>query len=150
MKLELKTVYEKGKRWIIPALFTVCTVFLFRTVLFIGYVPTVSMEPALKAGSYVLGNRLTDEYHVGDIIVFRHEGQLLVKRIAGAPGDRINLSELFYMTTIPIPVWEENVITVPEDCYFVLGDNTENSIDSRYWDDKFIKKSDIVAKIIAK
>ena len=52
------------------------------------------------------------------------------------------------MTTLPIPVWEENVITVPEESYFVLGDNTENSIDSRYWEEKFVKKSDIVAKLI--
>ena len=52
------------------------------------------------------------------------------------------------MVTVPIPVWEEPVITVPEDSYFVLGDNTENSIDSRYWDNKYVKKTDIVAKLV--
>lgn len=140
--------YENRKRWLIPALFTFGMIIIFRTVLFIGYVPTVSMEPTVKAGSYVFGTRYVGEPEVGEIIVFRRDGQLIVKRIAGVPGDQINLSELFYMTTLPIPVWEKNVITVPENCYFVLGDNTENSIDSRYWEDRFVKKTDIVAKLI--
>ena len=140
--------YRKIKRWLIPALFTIGMVIIFRTVLFIGYVPTVSMEPTINAGSYVLGTRYIGEPELGDIIVFRRDGQLIVKRIAGVPGDQITLSELFYMTTLPIPVWEKNVITVPENCYFVLGDNTENSIDSRYWEDKFVKKTEIVAKLI--
>ena len=134
----------------IPIIVTLSMIFLFRTVLFIGYVPTASMEPTLKAGSYILGTRFTGELGVGDIIVFRRDGQLVVKRIAGVPGDIINLSELFYMTTLPIPVWEENVITVPEESYFVLGDNTENSIDSRYWEEKFVKQSDIVARVLIK
>ena len=139
--------YENGKRWLIPALFTFGMIIIFRTVLFIGYVPTVSMEPTVKAGSYVFGTRYVGEPEVGEIIVFRRDGQPVVKRIAAAPGDKIDLSELFYMTTIPIPVWEENIITVPADCYFVLGDNTENSIDSRYWEERYVKKADVVAKL---
>lgn len=142
-------VKQRRKRWCIPALFTFLAIILFRTILFVGYVPTESMEPALKAGSYILGVRFTTELEEGDIIVFRHNGQLLVKRIVGIPGDRIDLSELSYMVTIPIPVWEETLITVPENCYFVLGDNTQNSIDSRYWEDKYVKKQDVVAKLIA-
>lgn len=145
--MRASAIYDKTKRWVIPALFTLSMLIVFRTVLFIGYVPTVSMEPTLKAGSYIFGTRYAGELSVGDIIVFRREGQLVVKRIAAAPGDKIDLSELFYMTTIPIPVWEENIITVPADCYFVLGDNTENSIDSRYWEERYVKKADVVAKL---
>ena len=142
--------YLKLKGLKIPIIVTISMILLFRTVLFIGYVPTASMEPTLKVGSYIFGTRYTGDLGVGDIIVFRRDGQLVVKRIAGAPGDIINLSELFYMTTLPIPVWEENVITVPEASYFVLGDNIENSIDSRYWEEKFVKQSDIVARVLMK
>lgn len=146
--MEKNAIHNNLKMIRIPLVVTLSMILLFQTILFVGYVPTVSMEPTLKAGSYIFGTRFTEELEVGDIIVFRRDGQLIVKRIAGAPGDKINLSELFYMTTLPIPVWEENVITVPEESYFVLGDNTENSIDSRYWEEKFVKKSDIVAKLI--
>lgn len=148
--MSVASIHGQVKRWVIPALFTFSMIIAFKTVLFIGYVPTVSMEPTLKAGSYIFGTRYTENTELGDIIVFQRNGQLIVKRIAGMPGDKINLSEIQYMTTIPIPVWEEPVITVPENCYFVLGDNTENSIDSRYWEDRFVQKEDIVAKLIAK
>ncbi len=142
-------IYRNFKALRIPVFITLSVILLFQTVFFIGYVPTASMEPTLKAGSYILGSRLTSQFDVGDIIVFERDGQLLVKRIAGKSGDQIDLSQLSYMTVIPIPVWENVVITVPEDSFFVLGDNAENSLDSRYWEERFVKKRDIVAKLIA-
>ena len=142
-------IYQNYKVLRIPVFITLSVILLFQTVFFIGYVPTASMEPTLKAGSYILGSRLSSLFDVGDIIVFERDGQLLVKRIAGKSGDQIDLSQLSYMTVIPIPVWENVVITVPEDSFFVLGDNAENSLDSRYWEERFVKKRDIVAKLIA-
>ena len=147
--MEIKANNLKLKGLKIPFIVTLSMILLFRTVLFIGYVPTASMEPTLKVGSYILGTRFTGELEVGDIIVFRRDGQLVVKRIAAKGGDQVDLSKLSYMTVLPIPVWENAIITVPEDSFFVLGDNTENSLDSRYWDDRYVKKQDIVAKLIA-
>ena len=147
--MEIKANNLKLKGLKIPFIVTLSMILLFRTVLFIGYVPTASMEPTLKAGSYILGTRFTGELGVGDIIVFRRDGQLVVKRIAAKGGDQVDLSKLSYMTVMQIPVWENAIITVPEDSFFVLGDNTENSLDSRYWDDRYVKKRDIVAKLIA-
>ena len=43
----------------------------------LGYVPTGSMEPTLKAGSMILGLRCFDEPQKGDIVVFRHEDSYL-------------------------------------------------------------------------
>ena len=106
------------------------------------------MEPTLKTGSYIFGTRITREYQNGDIIVFSHNGQLLVKRIAACPGEEIDLRELSYMKNVAIPVWDDPILKVPGDCFFVLGDNIENSIDSRYWEDPFVRKETIVAKVI--
>lgn len=105
------------------------------------------MEPTLPQESFILAVRIFDEPKAGDIIVFKKDGELLVKRVAAGPGDQVDRSQLQYMTTVPIPVWEEPIIIVPEGCYFVLGDNTQNSWDSRYWDDPFITQQEIVAKL---
>lgn len=142
------TDIRKGvSRWGTPMALTLFAFVLFRAILFVGYVPTSSMEPTLEAGSYIMGTRISKDLNNGDIVVFHHDGQLLVKRNAACPGDEIDLREIAYMKTIAIPVWEDPIITVPENCYFMLGDNVENSIDSRYWTDPFIQSSDIVAKL---
>ena len=39
-------------------------------------------------------------------------------------------------------------MTVPEDYYYVLGDNADNSYDSRYWLNPFVSKDDVVAKLV--
>lgn len=136
---------EMLSRWRVPILVTVLAFVLMRCVLFLGYVPTESMEPTLEAGSYILGSRLFRELETGDIIVFHHDNHLLVKRIAACPGDEVDLRELRYMKDTVIPVWEKSVLTVPENCYYVLGDNVDHSFDSRYWDDPFVKREDVVA-----
>ena len=136
---------EMLRRWQVPIHVTVLAFVLMRCVLFLGYVPTESMEPTLEAGSYILGSRLFRELETGDIIVFHHDNQLLVKRIAACQGDNVDLRELRYMKDAVIPVREKSVLTVPENCYYVLGDNVDHSFDSRYWDDPFVKREDIVA-----
>ena len=134
----------------LPIGLTLLIYLLFRFVFLLGYVPTSSMEPTLQEKSFILGSRIFSELKSGDIIIFEKDGVLLVKRIAGCPGDKVDLSQLAYMTTVPIPVWDSPVITVPEGCYFVLGDNTQNSWDSRYWEDPFINRNQIVARLFEK
>jgi len=143
----MRSIWKRIKPWSVSAGLTLLVYILLRFVFFIGYVPTESMEPTLPRESFIFGLRIFDEPKVGDIIVFQKDGTLLVKRIAAGPGDQIDRSPLTYMTTAPIPVWDEPIITVPEDCYFVLGDNTQNSWDSRYWESPFVRIEDIVARI---
>lgn len=144
----MKQIWKRVKPWWLPVGLTLLFYILMRYVFLIGYVPTASMEPTLPQESFIFGIRIFDEPQVGEIIVFEKDGSLLVKRVAAGPGEMVDLSQLSYMDTVPIPVWDEPVITVPEGCYFVLGDNTQNSWDSRYWEDPFVTKEEIVAKLI--
>ena len=144
----MKKYKYRVKPWMLPFGLTLIFVLILRFVLLVGYVPTPSMEPTLRQNSIIVGTRLFGELKTGDIIVFQKDGVLLVKRIAGSPGERIDLTKISYMESVPIPIFEQEVITVPENAYFVLGDNSQNSWDSRYWEDPFISAEKIVAKVI--
>ena len=143
----MKSIWKRVKPWCIPMGLTLVFYGLFRFVFLIGYVPTASMEPTLPKDSFIFGMRIFDEPEVGDIIVFEKDGALLVKRVAARSGEEVDLSKLPYMTTVPIPVWDDPIITVPDECYYVLGDNTQNSWDSRYWEDPFVPYHNVVAKL---
>lgn len=141
---------QRVSRFPVPILLTLLTLLVFRMVLFIGYVPSASMEPTLQAGSFIIGSRFIGDPGKGDIIVFYHDDKLLVKRIAACPGEIVDRSELSYMTSVPIPAWDDPELVIPEGCYFVLGDNSQDSFDSRYWDDPFVRTCDIVACVFVK
>lgn len=144
----MKKTWIRVKPWMIPAGLTLLFYLCLRFVFLIGYVPTQSMEPTLPEGSFIFGSRIYQELKTGDIIVFEKDGVLLVKRIAGCPGEQIDLTKISYMTTVPIPIFEVPVITVPENSYYLLGDNYANSWDSRYWNDPFISADAVVAKLV--
>lgn len=129
------------------ALFFFC---LFRFVFFWGFVPTQSMEPTIPTGSFILGTRLYGKLEVGDIIVFEKDGLYLVKRIAGCPGDIIDLNEITFMHSPKAPDRGAEFLIVPENCYYVLGDNVQNSIDSRYWEKPFAQSDNIIALYLGK
>lgn len=106
----------------------------FRFILFIGYVPTTSMEPTIKRGSFIVGIRIYDEISVGDIVIFQHNNRMLVKRVAACEGDRV--------------ISDGEELTVPSGCLYMLGDNAAESLDSRYWDEPYIHTADVIAIVL--
>lgn len=141
----IKKIWKRVKPWSVPICLTLLCYVLLQHVFLLGYVPSASMEPTLQEGSFIFGLRIFETPTVGDIIVFEKDNTLQVKRIAAGPGDQIDLTKLEYMDSLPIPNWSDPLLTVPAGHFFLLGDNTQNSYDSRYWEDPFIAEAQIVA-----
>ncbi len=119
-----------------------------------------SMDPTLKNGDIMILNKIG--YRITkikrfDIVVIKYKDELLIKRVIGLPGEKIKyvnntlyvngkkLDEEFDKTyTYNFSLKEIGSTTVPDDSYFVLGDNREVSKDSRSIG--FIDREDIVGK----
>lgn len=126
-------------------------------------VPTGSMISTININDKVIGFRLSymfSEPKHGDIIMFNapdKENTIYIKRIIGVPGDVIKISnnQLYINGELQDEPYIKNdwrmnpgetEYTVPDNQYFVMGDNRDNSNDSRAWGT--IKKKDIIAKAI--
>lgn len=102
-----------------------------------------------------------------DIVIFHYpdnEKKLFIKRIIGLPGETLEfrdgkiyvdgseepLEDSFTngVTYFRNPTYPEGTLTVPEGHYFMMGDNRQNSNDSRFWNNKFVAFEKIVGKAL--
>ena len=141
----------KRFRWAILPILLCCSVWLlFHTVLFVGIVPSSSMEPTIPAGSVILGSRLFGELNRGDVVVFQHESKTLVKRIVAVGGDTVSLNDQDGSFAVNQELaTATRILIVPKDYFFVVGDNHQNSFDSRFWEEPFVGVKWVLARVRA-
>lgn len=137
-----------------------------KTVLANTEVPTGSMENTIHGGDRLFGFRLAYTFsdpERGDIIIFKYpdnEKENYIKRIIGMPGDKVEIKkgvvyingeelEEDYLKEKPLEL-DFGPYEVPEDSYFVLGDNRNGSHDARRWTNTYVHRDKIIAKAIFK
>ena len=154
MRVEMRRYFARRKRrnlkLIAGALVIVlCSICLFGFVIGVDRVSGNSMYPYLNHGDWIVYGRGMGGIQRDEVVVFDKNGESLVKRVAGLPGDTVEISpsggevvvngvqirENYVTLTDPVQDEKEQErgapLTVMEGQYLVLGDNRSVSIDSR-------------------
>ncbi len=155
--------------WISAAIFALVLVTLVFSFCFrIVEVDGSSMNPTLYDAERLITSRFAYTPQRGDIVIINRynsgeNNEPLVKRVIAVAGDRLRIDEAgggvyvngekleeSYIQGITYPLYfgsEEQV--VPQGCVFVMGDNRQNSKDSRYMSEVgYVKTSDIIGKAV--
>lgn len=126
--------------------------FLTQFIIINAVIPSGSMEDTIMTHDRLIGSRFSywfSEPQRGDIVIFHYpvdEHRIYIKRIIGLPGETVRIKDAkIYIDDSPEPLnegylkekWVEKntdfTFEVPEDSYFMLGDNRNWSEDARYW-----------------
>ncbi len=145
------------KEWVEPIIIAVVLALIIRTFIVQAFkIPTGSMRPTLIEGDRILVNKFIYKFREpkrGEVIVFispEDKKKDFIKRLVGLPGESVQIANgIVLINNNPL---EENsllkkyyyynrgefgaegqALKVPDNAYFVLGDNSGSSRDSRYW-----------------
>lgn len=142
--------------------FLIIITILFRTVWMLSLIPSESMASTIRTGDVVVSSRLgigKEDIARYDILIFTSPDDpdtTYIKRVIGLPGetievsngkvyaDGIELEESFVHT--PMNRTGDGIYIVPEGHYFFIGDNRNNSKDSRFWEKKYVPLGNIQAR----
>lgn len=158
------------KSWIKLVIVAIVLVIVINKFVIINArVPTGSMEQTIHAKSRMMGFRLAyifSKPERGDIIIFRYPDnpeENYVKRVIGLPGETVEIRNgvvyidderleedyVYFSGGIIDKKGDFAKTLIPEGSYFVLGDNRNDSRDSRFWESThFVKEGIILGKAV--
>lgn len=175
VRVEMRRYFLRRKRRNMKLILKMCSIVLCVTGLFgfligIDRVSGSSMYPYLNNGDWIVYSRTGGPIQRGEVVVFEKNGENMVKRVTGLPGDIVEISSFGYHVVINGVQVKENYVamteklpeqegdgnadqmslplTVMEDQYLVLGDNRSVSIDSRDRDIGTVPKEDVLGRVI--
>ncbi|MCD8052126.1 MAG: signal peptidase I [Clostridiales bacterium] len=161
-RLQHQKRYRQTLRTTIYALVVVAAVAVLIATMFLPVlqVSGSSMEPTLEDGD-IIALVKTDDFETGDLVGFYYQNKLLLKRVIAGPGDIVDIDEEGnvsvngelldepYVTEKSLGETDrEYPVQVPENRYFVMGDNRATSIDSRSTAIGYIEVDQIVGKVV--
>lgn len=152
--------------WVVALLIALVLCMILTQVLFVScWVNSGSMEDTFMVGDSIFGYRLaylSESPRRFDVVIFKFpddETQHYVKRVIALPGEEVEIRDgLVYIDGADTPLDDSFVkgeasgdfgpYKVPENKYFVLGDNREHSWDSRYWANTCVDKMKIIGRVV--
>ncbi len=152
--------------WIKTIVLAVLLAVIVDTVFIVNAtVPTGSMENTIMTNDRILALRTSYWFSSperGEIVVFRYPDDpsgdtLFVKRVIGVGGDTVEVRNgevLVNGEVLDEPYIREQTegnfgpYTVPEGHYFMMGDNRNQSLDSRYWTNTYVPEDEILGKVV--
>ncbi len=158
---------QKVKREIISWIWVIAAVIIIRVFFVQAFkIPSTSMVPTLKVGDHLLANKIIYKIRSperGDVVIFKYPKNPsidFVKRLIGLPGETVfinnghvyingiklkgpdSITKRYYYSIGTYGV--DAPFLVPKDSYFMLGDNSFVSKDSRFFG--VVPKKDIIGE----
>lgn len=160
---EQKKFFKEFKGWLKVIVISFILAFLVTSVVKPTLVVGESMNDTLQDKDYLLINRLAyigdskPEYK--DIVVFKtdlEDERILIKRVIGVEGDAVRVENGLVVINDKVllekyPKTKETIgsvdLVVPKGKVFVLGDNRDHSLDSRFEEIGLVDESQIIGKV---
>lgn len=150
------------REWLESALIAIVLALFIKTFLLeFVLVEGNSMYPTLHNNDRLIVTKVQYYFskpQFNDIIILNYDNNIeFVKRVIGMPGDTVEIKDsVVYINNEPLkepyinsePYLDFDKVVVPEGSYFVLGDNRNNSRDSRFNDVGYIDEDDIIGKVV--